>query len=215
MEPFDIDKIIKNKILESSDLHNHELTSAKPFVWSEVQNQIKRKNSLKWYHLAAAIAFLIIGFSMILHNIQKQHRHEIEKLSAKIDQTQNNYLSQAELLNIKNNQVESLRKKLNNLELRLVYLQKQKPLSQKETIVYLTDTVYLKQVEYITSVSDPVESEEIATSALENQWEQTETDKQKEVETDDVIFPSYSNQGNRQQSETIKFKFGSITVRKN
>jgi hypothetical protein len=136
-------------------------------------------------------------------------------LSSKIDQMQKNYFSQAERLNAKNNQVESLRNKLISVELQLTDLLKQKSLFPKETIVYLTDTVFLKQVEYITSVSDPVVSKEITPGTLGNQREQTETVIAPELETDDTIFPSYSSQGNRHKSETIKFKFGSLTVHRN
>ncbi len=81
MEPMDIDNIIKNKLQESSDLHTHEMDSAKPFIWSAVQNQIL-KRSITWYHLAAAIVMLMVSFSFVLYSIQNRHNKEINLLSA-------------------------------------------------------------------------------------------------------------------------------------
>ncbi len=214
MEPKDIDKIIKAKILESDELHKHEMDSAKPFVWTAVQNQINRKRSLRWYHLAAAILLLMISFSFVLHRIQKGHKNEMSMLSNRIDQLQSNYLMQVDLLQSKDTEIESLGNELEYVGLQLTDIQQQKPLLLHETIVHRTDTVYLKQIEYITRVSDPVESKEIATDAFVDQTEQMETGKVQEIK-DDVIFPSYSKLDTKQEAETIKFKFGSFIARKN
>lgn len=211
MEPFDIDKIIKNKILESHESHKHEMDSAKPFVWSAIQNQIG-KQTLTWIHLAAAAVLLLISFSFVFYSLQKGHKNEIIQLSNKIDQLQKDYLSQAELLHTKNIEVESMSCQLNNVELQLTDLLQQKPLSQKETIVYLTDTVYLKQVEYITTIADPMEPKMKSIATAGEQSEQIETSIIREKEIDYIIYPSYSSQGKNQQAETIKFKFGSLSA---
>lgn len=210
MEPKDIDNIIKNKILESNDLHKYEMDSAKPFVWSAIQNKIRRKRSLTWYHLAVAITILMISFTFVLYGVQKKYTNEMSLLSDKIDQLQKNHVSQAKLLKLKNREVESLGDKLMQVKHKFTGLLQQKPIAQKETFVYRTDTVYLKQVEYITAISTPIESKEITADALVNMTDQTETVKIQEV--DDIIFPSYSGQGNRQQAETIKFKFGPLSA---
>ncbi len=215
MEPFDIDNIVREKLQESNDLHTHEMESAKPFVWSAVQNQIGWRRSLTWVHLAAAVVLLMIGFSFILFSVQKGHKKEIELLSEKIDQMQTYYVSQEKQLRSKDTQVAFLGNELKNVKIQLADMQHMEPLTQKETIVYRTDTVYLKQVEYITAVSDPTEAKEITIGTVAEQPEQVETAKVQERETDDVIFPSYSNQGNRPPSETIKFKFGPFVARKN
>ncbi len=215
MEPIEIDKIIREKLLESNELHQHEMDSAKPFVWSAVQNQVRRKKPLTWVHLAAAAVLLMISFSFVLYNVQKGHKNELNLLSDKIDQLQINYSSQGELLLRKDIQVNTLSDELKNVELQLADLQQQKPLSPKETIVYRRDTVYLKQVEYITTVSDPVGSNEIAIGIVEDKAEQMETTTVPEMETDTAIYPSKSIQANNQQSETLKFKFGSFVTRKN
>ncbi len=211
MEPFDIDNIIKNKLRESNDLHSHEMDSAKPFVWSAVQNQIG-KSTLTWVHLAAAIVLVVLSFSFVLYYIQKGRKNEIELLSNKVDQLQKDYLSQAALLQTKDTQVASLGNELKNVELQLTDLQKQ-PLSQKETFVYRTDTIYVKQVEYITIVSGHDEPMEIVSDPLEEQSEQLAMTKVPEIKTDDAIFPSYSNPRNKQTSESIKLKFGSFTAK--
>ncbi len=209
MEPIDIDEIFRKKLLENNDLHKHEMDSAKPFVWSAVQNNIGRSRSLTWYHLAAAILLLMISFSFVLYNVQKGHNNEMNLLSDKIDQLQKNHLSQAEFLQTKDIEVESLEIELKNVELKLTNLMQQKTLPQMETYVYRTDTVYLKQLEYIT-ISTPVESKETTVDVLESIANQKEIAYVQEM--DDIIFPSYSSRGNGPQSETIKFKFGSLSA---
>ena len=213
MEPFEIDKIIKDKLLESNDLHKHEMDSAKPFVWSAIQNKTREKRTLTWVHLAAAVVILMISFSFVLYGIQRGHKNEMKQLSYKIDQLQQDYLSQAELLQTKDTQVSSLGGELKKVELQLTELRQQKPLSQKETFVYKTDTVYHKQIEYITVVSDPVEPAEIGFDPLVNHPEQTGIAKVQVNEMDDAIFPSYSVKSTNQASETIKLKFGSFTAK--
>lgn len=215
MEPNEIDNIIRNKLQESSDLHRPEMDSAKPFVWSAVHNQIVGKQSLTWYHLAAALALLLIGFSFVLYQIQTGHRNQIDLLSNKVDQLQQNYSSQVNLLQTKETQVESMGKELRNIELQLTDLQQQESIVKKETIVFRTDTVFIKQVEYINNTPDPMEMKVVSTSTIQDPDEQEEIVTAQESSRDDAIFSNYSYPGNRQQSETIKFKFGSFTERKN
>jgi hypothetical protein len=214
MEPMDIDKIIKNKLQESNDLHSHEIDSSKPFIWSAVQNNIRRRN-LTWYHLAAAVVMLLIGFSFILFSIQNSHNNEIELLSGKIDQLQENYISQAEHLYSKEIQTASLGDELKSLELKLTEMQLQKPTSQKETFVYRTDTVYVKQIEYINTISDPVEMNIITTGNEADPDALIKIAQIKVQETDDEIFPSYTRQNDRKQSESRRFKFQSFASGKN
>lgn len=209
MEPIDIDKIFRNKLLESNDLHKQEMESAKPFVWSAVLNKIEKSRSLTWYHLAAAVVLLMISFSFVLYNIQKGYNNEINLLSNKIDQFQKNHLSQLEFLQTKDIEVESLEIELKNVELKLSNLMQQKTLPQRETYVYRTDTVYLKQLEYVT-ISTPIESEESNGDTLVNMTDRTAVAKVQEM--DDIIFPSYSSRGNRPQPETIKLKFGPLSA---
>jgi len=214
METCEFDKIIKKKILESNELHEHDIASAKPFIWSAIQNRVKGKRLLKWHHLAAAILLLVIGFSFILHRVQKGHQYEIELLSNKIDQLQKNYLSQVDLLQSKDTEIESLGNQVNITDLQLTNLQQQNPLPQKESIIYRTDTVFLKQIEYITSVSEPIDAEEFAVVSEKKQLLNMEKGKNQEIEIDHIIFPSYSSQDKGQKSETIKFKFVSLTASK-
>jgi hypothetical protein len=214
MEPMDIDKIIKNKLQQSNDLHSHEIDSSKPFIWSAVQNNIRRR-TLTGYHLAAAVVMLLIGFSFILFSIQNSHNNEIELLSGKIDQLQENYISQAEHLYAKEIQTASLGDELKSLELKLTEMQLQKPTSQKETFVYRTDTVYVKQIEYINTISDPVEMNIITTGNEADPDALIKIAQIKVQETDDEIFPSYTRQNDRKQTETRRFKFQSFSSGRN
>lgn len=214
MEPFDIDKIIKNKLQESNDLHRHEMESAKPFVWTAVQNQI-HKRSITWYHLAAAVVMLMISFSFVLYSIQNGHKNEIAKLSGRIDQLQVKYISQEELLQAKETNAASLGNELKSLEIKLSELQQQKPILQKETLVYRTDTVYIKQIEYVNNTPDPMELKVVSANSSLSESDEMETTIAKEIETDQAIFSNYTYQDKRHASENIKFKFGSFTTRKN
>lgn len=214
MEPIDIDNLIKNKLLETNERHQHEMDLAKPFIWSAVQNKIGKKSSLTWYHLAAAVVILMISFSFVLYSVQKGHTNEMELLSDKIDQLQRDYSSQATMIQTKDSQVTTLGSELRNVELKLADLQLQKPLSQKEVFVYQTDTVYLKQVKYITTIAYPDEPEEKDIVPSVEQTELIGIAQVQQDQMDDAIFPSYSSQRNSQPSETIKIKFGSFTVKK-
>lgn len=207
MEPSDIDKIIKGKLHESNDTHNQEMDSAKPFVWSAIQQELEKKKSLSWYHLAAAILFLLLSFTFIFYSIQQNHDNEMVLLSDRIDQLQKNYHEQLDILNSKDAEVKLLANELRDVELQLSGLEQMKPISQKEILVYRTDTVYVKQVEYITSISNPViPMEKTIDFDLEKSEQLAQAEKQQN-EIDEVIFPSFVSQGKKQKSETIKVKF--------
>lgn len=206
MEPTDLDNIIKSKLLESNDEHQQEMADAKPFVWSAVQKELDAKKTLRWYHLAAAILLLMISFSFVLYGVQEKHKNEIGLLSQKIDQLQDQYQSQDNLLQIKNEEVKSLASELKNVEYQLTELQVDQPLHQKETIVYRTDTVYLKQVEYIAKVTDPVmTNENMPDQEISSSKQLTKVDSD-EWEIDDAIYPSVAS-SKKQKSESIKVKF--------
>jgi len=216
MEPYDIDKIIKGKLKEGHDLHSHEMDSAKPFIWSAIQNKIDRKRPLTWYHLAAAVILLLLTFSFIMYTVQKSHKNEISQLSVKIDQLQARYLSQEELLQTKNTEVVSLGNELREVEFQLADLHNEKPISIKETIVYRVDTIYLNQIKYITKAPDQIQPRDINPEITENQTVLVEVSKIEDEGMDDIIFPTYSSEQNsKQSSESIKLKFGSFAVRKN
>lgn len=207
MEPTDIDKLLRAKLEETSDVHQQEMDAAKPFIWSAVQKNVNNGHSLSWYHLAAAVILLLISFTFIFVNVQKSHDHEMVLLSNKIDQLQQNYLVQLEEINSKNTAVSLLASELKNVELKLSDLNQEKPIAHKETIVYRTDTVYLKQIEYITTVSNPVMQNEDMVISEEGEIEQLAKAENLENEIDDAIYPSFASQGKKQKSETIKLKF--------
>ena len=62
MEPFVIDKIVREKLQHNSVLHRQQMDSIRPFVWGAVQQQIATQQSITWYHLAAAVVLLVIVF---------------------------------------------------------------------------------------------------------------------------------------------------------
>lgn len=208
MEPFDIDKIIKDKLQEKNTWHEPAREAAKPFVWEAIQRNVHRKKSLTWHHLAAAVVLLLIGFFFVLSTVQQRHRREMNELAHQLDQMQREYSTQVKLLQSNGTLVESLEHELRQVEQQLVDLRADKPLAPQETIIYRTDTVFVKRVEYITTVTDAIRSnEETGTEALPEQPEIVEVPSRK---TNDAIFLSASHLNNKRQSETLKFRFGSF-----
>ncbi|MEM9831048.1 MAG: hypothetical protein AAF944_10450 [Bacteroidota bacterium] len=210
MEPFDIDNIIREKLQQSNDLHKHQLDSAKPFIWGAVQQKIIAKRAIMWYHLAAAVVLLMIIFSFVLYGVQQQYRQQADLLAAKLDQMQQSYESQSKALYTKDTQAELLATRLGAMEQTLASLQAEQPPAPKKVIIYRTDTVYIKQVEYVAIAADSTHSEKLIADRSEEPLEKEAT-LPHETKTDDVIFLSSSNQGKNQPSESIKFKFGAFS----
>ena len=213
MEPFEFDQIIKSKLSQGSELHDQEMQAAKPFVWSAIQSN-KKRGSLTWIHLAAASVVLTLLFSFVLYEVQNAHTSEMASMADQIGQLQKNYHSQEAMLSSKNAQVEILEMDLNDMEHQLTSLQERNKENQNQDkmYVYRTDTVYLKQVEYITTVSNPPDPE----PEVEQLQEPDKTDLVDAalLETDAAIYPSYSYK-NTTSTETIKLKFGSFREKKN
>jgi len=204
MEPADFDKIIQEKLSENNESHAHDIESSKPFVWSAVQRQTGKQHTLKWYHLAAAVVLMVISFGFVLNDVQKSYSSKIEDLSDRIEGLQENYLTQEEQIKVKNSEFASLGNELKVVEKQLVTLKNQPGV---ETIIYQTDTVYIKQIEYVTVVelepSVAVEAVEVVESI------KTETNPEIESQTAKVIYPSYSYTS-KNKTETLKLKFGTF-----
>ncbi|MGB3850486.1 MAG: hypothetical protein WA958_11010, partial [Tunicatimonas sp.] len=112
MEPFDIDKIVREKLHDNSNLHRQQMDSARPFVWGAVQQQIATQQSITWNHLAAAVVSLAVVFSAILFGLQQRHNQQIDQLANQLDQIQRNSAVQIEALRTKDTQAETLENKL-------------------------------------------------------------------------------------------------------
>ncbi len=213
MEPFDINKIVREKLQDNSDLHRQQMDSARPFVWGAIQQQIATQQSTTWYHLAAAVVLLAIVFSAILFGLQQRHNQQIDQLANQLDQIQRNSAVQIEALRTKDTQAETLENKLYQLELLLVDLQQKSP-TVEEVVVHRTDTVYVKQVEYITIAADSTQSKELIADVVEKPLERMEVAELQGSTTDDIIFLSSSGQRKEPPSEAIKFKFGAFSREK-
>lgn len=204
MEPHDFDKFIKDK-LQPGNVYQHESGQAKPFIWSAVQNNLK-SSSLTWRHLAAAMVLLLAGFSLAFYLNERSHQQELKLLSQKISKIQNNYQSELVLLQLKEAQVDSLAHELRNVAPPFINL------PQTERVIYKTDTVFVKQTEFISTVSTPDTAN--ALPDIEKPSEPDPTTTTQESEIDDMIYLHYSDQHLKQKPETIRFKLGSFTARK-
>lgn len=214
MEPTDFDKILRDKIHESQDLHAKEMEAAKPFIWSAVYNEIGKKKSLTWYHLAAAVILLLITFSVVLYRVQTVHRRELASFSQQLDQLEKNYLSQATLLETKNSQLISLNDKLESVEQQFNNMQ-QTPAQVKERIVYQRDTVYLKQVEYVTVAPDTNKINYAINKNSDHPPKEVKVVKLNENKIDDIIYPSSQGTDKREKPESIKVRLNAFTARSN
>ncbi len=215
MEPFDIDKLIQKKLQEGTDLHQHEAKKAKPFVWAAIQNQVNRKKSPTWFHLAAAVIILFLLFSFVLFQVQNNHQKELHVIAEKMDQLESTYQSQASLLNAKNSQVDQLEAELKNVQSQFAGLAADGTSSHKETFVYRTDTVYIKQVEYQTVYSEPKDQEETMPAPLKETPLVAVSVPQQQNDRSDVIFPGNPELNNEKKPESIEFKFSSFASRRN
>lgn len=211
MEPSDFDRLLRNKVSQQQSLHQKEMEAAKPFVWSAVYNEIGQKKSLTWYHLAAAVLLLLITFSALIFHIQKSHTSELADLSAKIDALENGLHTQTEALESKNTELVSLKEELKTVEARFEDANQQLPQAPKEKIVYRTDTIVVRQVEYVTVVEKPEESEAFTSAKAEEPEAAVAHLAQKT--TDDIIFPS--SRLNESQTGTNKIKFNPFSSRSN
>jgi len=208
MEPADFDKLIANSLKGADSIHAKEMDRAKPFVWAAVQNNLKNHSSLRWYHLVAAIILLLVSFGFLLDTIRTRHLDEMSKLSSKLDQLEEHYLLQEKLLNMKNQQVSVMASELKEFQIKLASMEQTAPPGNKEVYIYRTDTVYLRQVEYVTvqaeSSMDEGDGKTIVVEAKNTMQESAIADDK----FDQVIYPSFAHERSKQKREPMKVKFG-------
>ena len=210
MEPFEIDKILKEKLEAGSEIHTHELEAAKPFVWSAVQSEINKKKPLTWVHLAAAVILLLMCFSFVLYTFKSAYTNQIDALTTKIDELDRAYQEQLVQVQTKDAQVESLDSELRQMEIQLAGLQPVEPPAAKEVFIHRTDTIYVKQVEYITRI----EPEAVKEEALIDEEKMPEEVIATTNQPSDAIYPS-AVVGKKASTESMKVSFGSFTARNN
>ncbi len=210
MEPYDFDKILKSKIAEPGDLHEKEMDTAKPFIWSAVQKEIKESRSLRWYHLAAAILLLLISFSIVLNSVQNSHQKQLMMLSGKIDLLEKNHQKQMEHLKEQNTELSMM---IANQDRTREEQSEKSPLIV-EKVIYQTDTVFIKQVEYIQVDAQPKHADNPTEKPEHKVVMANNRDTQKN-EYDEIIYPVGSNQSSNKNSEQVKLKISAFTARRN
>lgn len=213
MEPHDFDKLIKSRVQQANDIYQKEMEAAKPFVWSAVQNNLSRTNHITRWHLVAAVMVIVMVFTLVFHSSQQKHRQALDLLYTKMDQLQEHYHDQTNLLQRKEMQLDSVRDQLNQVVLHTENLP-EIPKSPGERPMPKADTVFIRQIEYITAEPElEVASESVPEKgAIPSAIAQNSSTKVNEI--DHVIFPSQKSSINNQRAEAIKVKFGSFTARK-
>lgn len=203
METFDFDKVIKSKMQEDNDLHKEEIQATRPLVWAKIQNQQKPVKEIQWYHLAAAVALILIGSGWFYQQSQKSHRTAIDLLSNKVNDMESKFSVQENVIKSKTYLIDSLQRELAQIESQLANIQQISKMPPEQVIVYQTDTVYLKQIEYVTVLTENPDTTK--TSMESTPLVAKETASQA---TDNDIYPSYVVSNRKPQPEPKKFKFG-------
>ena len=206
MEQSEFDKIMREKLQGKTDLHKHEMETVKPFVWASIQ-QNKNAGVLKWYHPAAAVILLLIGFGVVFYNFQFNHQRELNQISEKLDGLEKKFASQQILLESKDEELTSLKTDLTSVHRQLSEVKIEDALPVKEKIIYQRDTIVIRQVEYVVN-APPEDSRKAEQSKKVYEDNSIEMAKRK---TDDVIFLSRRDQAANRDDETIEIRFGSFS----
>jgi len=155
---------------------------------------------------------LLLSFSMVFYISQKRHQNELAQLQHQVDQLKESYQTQVVSLDQKEAQMESLSMELHNVKLDLQDVPAEaRP--QKELVKFRTDTVFIKQIEYLNTPSENNEVDKTPFKTTPSEMSQTAELQENEIE--DAIYPDYRNLQQQQKTESIKFKFGTFTARKN
>lgn len=215
METFDIDKLIRNKLSESTNRHKEEMDSAKPFVWAAIREKVGKKRTITWYHLAAATVLLLGVFTYVLTVVQQAHQKEMNALAHKIEQLEKTHVLQRELIFAKETRVNTLQTELHQVAAELAQFRRKQPLVRASNVIYRTDTLYLKEVEYraVASQRDDTPQKSAVPFDKEKQVERT-TVPPDEQKKDDIIFPSRREAGHENQSEPLRVKLGAFAANK-
>jgi hypothetical protein len=154
------------------------------------------------------MVLLFMVFSFIFNSLRLEHQRELDILSDKIDQLQRINNDRGMISEAKETQIASLENQLRYSAIQLDELTHE---SQTEVPTRLnhTDTVYINTVELIPTVAEINTHPDHYQAYMESLPVEV-----LKTEMDDVIYPDFSNQGNKQRIETIHVKFGSFTARK-
>jgi hypothetical protein len=178
MEPFDFDKLIKEKVEEQGNLHSQSAEQARHGIWMNIQEDIKGRKFISWYHLAASIAFLLISFSIVLILVQKRYLNENQELLTKMENLQKEYVIGMNALSEKEKEITGLKTNVDLLEGQLSELEvnnSQQPELPVSTVIYKTDTVYVRTIEYVAYTPEEPVLEEHSTLEEPESGSQGET----------------------------------------
>ena len=146
MEPSEFDQLIQQKLKQPNDAHIQHINNSKAAIWAKIQP--KRKNKpfiIPWYYTAAAVILLLFTSSMIFYKMNRNYRSEFELLSAQLENLRN----QSIIATKNDNLINQLCAKIDQLELSKRNQRIVKEVIFEKQLVYKTDTVFLKQTEYI------------------------------------------------------------------
>lgn len=212
MKPNEIDAIINSKLQEDHQLYGEEIDASKPFIWGEIRSNLKSGESLKWYHLVAAMIIFLILSAIGFHFINQQHKQEIDALSQQMHQFQQGYDLQTSAIASKNEQITSLENEIELITNDLTEV----PEDQEQV-----KTMYLRQVDtvFVTKANLKITDANSLDSGKTHHVQAFLTpvieEKPVEPEIDVLIYPDFTTNGTKPPVTTpIKLRIGSFTAKK-
>ena len=220
MEPFDLDKLIREKVLEEDNIHSREADNARAEIWTSIQDKTSKGRFISWYHLAASIALVIVSFTVILFLLQRKHTLENQELISKIESLEENYAQGESSIFEKDHQIKELTSNLNELESKLIVLSEKEFQPMTPIVIYKTDTVFVKTIEYMAYTPDAQAETVEITSVDENLTIdpsdiKTDTKGSSDPPFDGIIYPSPDSRKKGKDEESIKFRVGTIIAKNN
>jgi len=186
-------------------LYSNEIEHSKPYVWTAIQqNLIADKAPIRWHHLAVAVILLFICTSFVIYLMQQQHHKEMNQLAKSMNIMNSNYLAQFKQLQQKEEQLKCFEVDIQSLKQNSGFNSKKDLIVSEPHYVYLTDTIYVKHIKYITQIEN---RDTLGVSLANND---TIIDKES-IKPHQMIYPVYkTSKPSNNESENIKLKLNSI-----
>ena len=134
-------------------------------------------------------------------------------LAEQVEDLKQNYTQQVSSTNMNDQQLNQLLQEIHELKYQLDEIQKVQPnMATLERIVYRTDTVYVREVEYVTRTEAPIELAEVSDPQVEDQ-DQIIHAQNTVVER--AIYPGYNSYTAEQKPEKVRIRFGNLRAKSN
>ena len=134
-------------------------------------------------------------------------------LSEQVDKLTQNYTQQVSSTDMKDQQLKELLDELQELKYKLDEIQNERPATMtRERVVYRRDTVYVKQVEYVTKMETPIVIADVDELQMENEDESMHVQN---AVVQHAIYPGNNKYTADQRTEKVRVRFGNLGAKSN